>query len=64
MSWELRRISPFEANIIVESDGTMILGAPYGVIRVAGLTIEEAEAETLRSLQFFLKAPTVSIQLI
>jgi polysaccharide export outer membrane protein len=55
---------PIRGRYIVETDGTMDLGVPYGIIRVEGLTIEEAEAETLRSLQFILKAPRVSISLV
>ena len=54
---------PIRGQYRVEADGTMNLGAPYGVIRVLGLTTEEVEADITRSLQFFLKAPTVSIQL-
>jgi len=55
--------SPIRGQYRVEADGTMNLGSPYGVIRVLGLTTDEAEAEMTRSLQFFLKAPAVSIQL-
>jgi polysaccharide biosynthesis/export protein len=55
--------SPIHGRNRVDSDGTMDLGIPYGKVHVAGLTVEEAEAETLRSLQLILKNPMVSVSL-
>jgi polysaccharide biosynthesis/export protein len=57
------RTRPIRGLYRVEGDGTMDLGMPYGVARVAGLTIEEAEAEIARSLQLVLKEPKVSLVL-
>jgi polysaccharide biosynthesis/export protein len=74
------RISPFDILLIralgtlrnqpiakqypVEANGTVILGGPYGTVRLAGYTVEEAEAEVTRSLKMILERPFVSIQLM
>jgi polysaccharide export outer membrane protein len=57
------RGQPINRAFPVEVDGTVILGAPYGRIRLAGFTVEEAEAEVTRILKMILDHPTVSIQL-
>jgi polysaccharide biosynthesis/export protein len=54
---------PIDRSFNVEADGTINLQAPYGVLRVEGLTIEGAEAELTRVLRFILKEPVVSIKL-
>jgi polysaccharide biosynthesis/export protein len=53
---------PIHSFYRVESDGMIYLGPPYGAVRLSGLTIDEAQAEIVRSLQFLLKSPEVSIQ--
>jgi polysaccharide biosynthesis/export protein len=57
------RQEPIMGFFHVENDGTVNLGVSYGVMRVEGLTIEEARTEITRYLQTFLKAPSVSVQL-
>ncbi len=54
---------PIAAQYQVEADGTVILGAPYGTVRVEGLTVEEAERDVARMLKMILARPVVSIQL-
>jgi polysaccharide biosynthesis/export protein len=54
---------PIARQYPVETDGTVILGGPYGTIRVQGFTVEEAEADLTRMLKMILDHPTVSIQL-
>lgn len=48
---------------IVEADGTVNLGLPYGTVSVSGLTVEGAIAEITRVLQGLLKTPMVSVKL-
>jgi polysaccharide biosynthesis/export protein len=55
---------PINKPYTVEADGTLVLGTPYGSIRVEGLTIEEAEAALTRLLKVILAEPAVSIQVI
>jgi polysaccharide biosynthesis/export protein len=57
------RANPINKYYSVERDGTLVLGAPYGTLRVGGLTVEEAEADLTRLLEIILREPTVSIQL-
>jgi polysaccharide biosynthesis/export protein len=54
---------PIHGVYNVESDGTMNLGMPYGAVRVAGMTIEEAEEQITRTLRFVLRSPLVSLVL-
>ena len=54
---------PIDKQYPVEADGTVILGASYGKLRVEGLTIEEVEAELTRILKMTLRRPVVSVQL-
>jgi polysaccharide biosynthesis/export protein len=56
------KASPINKAYRVDADGTIALGPPYGVFRVEGLTIEEAEKELTRSLKMILNAPIVTIQ--
>jgi protein involved in polysaccharide export with SLBB domain len=55
---------PIARQYPVQADGTVVLDAPYGTIRVEGFTVEEAEAELTRMLKMILAHPTVSIQLV
>lgn len=54
---------PLRGIYRVETDGTMDLGMPYGAVRLAGLTIEEAESQIIHTLQFTLKNVEVSLSL-
>jgi polysaccharide biosynthesis/export protein len=54
---------PIRGQFVVDGEGNVNLGPPYGVVHVAGRTSQEAEAEILRNLQLFLKEPKVSVQL-
>jgi polysaccharide biosynthesis/export protein len=53
---------PIRGDYHVDDEGNVDLRLPYGVVHVAGLTMEEAEAEITRSLKFLLKAPVVTVQ--
>jgi polysaccharide biosynthesis/export protein len=55
---------PVRGIYSVENDGTMNLGMPYGMVRVAGMTVEAAEEQITRTLRLVLKAPLVSVTLI
>jgi protein involved in polysaccharide export with SLBB domain len=47
----------------VAPEGTVNLGGAYGQVRVAGMTIEEAQEEITRHLKQILKAPRVVVAL-
>jgi polysaccharide export outer membrane protein len=55
--------SPVAGNYGVDPNGMVNLGIPYGGVRVAGLTLEEAQKALERHLQSFLKvgAPPVRV---
>jgi polysaccharide export outer membrane protein len=48
---------------IVDANGEIDLGAPYGKVRVAGMTIDEAREAITNHLKAVLKYPEVSLQL-
>jgi polysaccharide biosynthesis/export protein len=54
---------PIDKQYPVEADGTVVLGASYGTLRVEGMTIEEVETELTRILKMTLRQPVVSVQL-
>ena len=54
---------PIEGMFLVEAEGTVELGPAYGTVRVAGMTIEEAEKEIHKKLELVLARPQVSVQL-
>ena len=54
---------PIHQYYNVENDGIVNLAAPYGTLRLEGMTIEEARAEITRILRFILKEPVVTVQL-
>lgn len=54
---------PIHGLFNVENDGIVTLGPAYGVFRVLGLTVEEAEVEITRSLRLILSHPVVTVQL-
>lgn len=50
-------------NYLVEAEGNVNLGAPYGKVHVLGMTIEEARAAVEKHLRQMLTEPVVSVQL-
>lgn len=54
---------PLSGVYPVEPGGLVRLGPQYGSVRVAGLTIEEAEAAISQQLQKTLRQPVVSVSL-
>ena len=54
---------PIEGYFLVEAEGTVNLGAAYGSVRVAGMTVEEVTDVVDGHLRQILKNPEVSVQL-
>jgi polysaccharide biosynthesis/export protein len=56
---------PIDGFFLVEADdgGTVNLGAAYGTVRVAGMTLEEVRKATLKHLKQILKNPEISVEL-
>jgi len=54
---------PIDDYYSVSEEGIVDLGPAYGVVRVSGLTIDEASEAIRRALQFVLQQPEVSVQL-
>lgn len=54
---------PIDGFFLVEGEGIVSLGPAYGTVRVAGMTIEEANEAISRKLQEVLAKPDVSVQL-
>ena len=54
---------PIDNYYMVEAEGTINLGPPYGSVRVAGMTIEEVRTTLNKWLRQWLRDPTVSVQL-
>ena len=54
---------PINGYFLVEGDGIVTLGPAYGVVRVEGMTIDEATDAVTRQLQMMLQRPAVSIRL-
>jgi tetratricopeptide (TPR) repeat protein len=50
-----------QRRLLVEPSGSMSLGASYGRVKVAGLTLQEAEAAIKKHLERVLKAPDVEV---
>jgi polysaccharide export outer membrane protein len=55
---------PINAYFLVEAEGIVTLGPPYGVVHVEGMTIEEATDAVTRHLQTTLRQPAVSVRLL
>jgi polysaccharide export outer membrane protein len=55
--------APIGALFSVEPGGVVNFGAPYGTVRVAGLSVEQAHEEILKHLKNFLRDPEVSVAL-
>jgi polysaccharide biosynthesis/export protein len=54
---------PIDKFFIIESDGVVSLGPPYGRVRVAGMTVEQASEAVGRRLLGTLTNPQVDVQL-
>lgn len=54
---------PIDGYYLIEAEGTINLGAAYGTVRVAGMTIEEIRQSVTAHLQEILARPEVSVQL-
>jgi polysaccharide export outer membrane protein len=54
---------PIDNFYIVEAEGVVNLGPAYGSVRVAGMTIEEANQALTKKLSEILAKPGVSVQL-
>jgi polysaccharide export outer membrane protein len=54
---------PIHGYFLIEGEGFITLGPAYGIVRVAGMTTEEATREVTKQLQMFLQHPEVSVQL-
>lgn len=55
--------APIAGIYVIEPGGVIRLGGPYGSVRVADLTLEEATQAIQRHLQQYLTAPVVSVTL-
>jgi polysaccharide export outer membrane protein len=55
------REQPVEGQFIVGPDGTITLGGLYGVVRVAGLTLEQVERAIREQVGRVLKAPNLIV---
>ncbi len=55
--------SPIGGSYAIEPGGAINLGAPYGVVPVAGLTLAEAQEAVEKHLTQFLKEPEVAVAL-
>lgn len=55
--------APIAGTYPVEVGGTVNLGLPYGSVRVAGMTVDEALEAVRKHLQNYLKEPVVSVTL-
>jgi polysaccharide export outer membrane protein len=56
--------APISGAFPVQPGGMVNLGPPYGTVKVAGLTIEQAQEEVRRVLAMQLREPTVSLSLM
>jgi polysaccharide biosynthesis/export protein len=54
---------PLSGQVVVTPDGTISLGYDYGVVRISGLTLEEASVAIRNSLREKLNNPEVSLGL-
>ncbi len=54
---------PIDDFYLVEGEGTVNLGPAYGKLRVAGMTIEEAQRAITEHLMQVLRQPEVAVQL-
>lgn len=55
---------PIAGTFSVEPGGVVSLGVPYGTVRVAGLSVQDAQAEITKHLRQFIRDPQVAIALL
>ncbi|MHB1033366.1 MAG: polysaccharide biosynthesis/export family protein [Pirellulales bacterium] len=55
---------PIAGNYLVEPGGTVNLGASYGMVRIAGMSIEEATAAIDKHLKQIVQNPEVTVNLV
>jgi polysaccharide export outer membrane protein len=55
---------PISGPVQVGPDGRIDLGPAYGMVKVIGLTVDEAKTQILTHLQQSLEAPAVSVALV
>ncbi len=56
-------IAPIDGEFLIQPSGHVSLGPPYGAVSVAGLTLEQAEAEIEQHLRNILEIPTTKLAL-
>lgn len=56
--------APIDGAYPVELGGVVNLGMPYGSVKVAGLTVEDAKNAVEKHLRSYLKEPSVSVTLL
>jgi polysaccharide export outer membrane protein len=54
---------PIEAIYYIETDGNVNLGFAYGMVQVAGLSIQDAQKAILKRLEEVVKTPKVTVSL-
>src|SRR6478672_2451553 len=55
--------APIGGTFVIEPSGAINLGNPYGLVRVQGMTVEEAKLMIDRQLRQVLRDPVVSVSL-
>ena len=55
--------APIGGAYPIEPGGTINLGSPYGIVKVAGLTVPQAQDQILLHVKVFLKEPSVAVAL-
>jgi polysaccharide biosynthesis/export protein len=55
--------APIQGSVAIEPGGFVRLGPSYGSLRIAGMTVEEAQKAIQTHLQAYLKTPVVSATL-
>ncbi len=56
--------APIAGAYPIEPGGTINLGAPYGVVKVTGMTVQQASDQIVAHLKVFLKEPSVAVALV
>jgi polysaccharide biosynthesis/export protein len=62
--WGALQQEPIDGYFQVQPEGTVDLGAAYGVVRVAGMTAADAKREITWYLKRMLQQPDVAVQLV